>query len=180
MQITGGLIGDFLFGFVRHDEISGGDGGDIIFGNLGSWNGKPVTMTGEMEGDSIDGGGGNDWLECAGESDQVIGGAGNDLLSGFNGDDILWGDADNDVLAGGSHADSLAGGNGDDILLGNGYITGSLALTLDNLASLGFDLTGPANGYYTGYATRNFTLHNDAPNGGNHTKWHKMGSGLEI
>ncbi len=187
MQITGGAGSDFLFGFARHDEISGGDGGDIIIGDMGSYNGKPITLTGTPEGDLLDGGSGNDWLQGSGEVDQLIGGQGNDLLSGFDGKDILIGDKDNDVLAGGSHADVLLGGDGDDILLGEGYFTGTGTLTLDNLASFGVDFAASATGYYTGYVSRNFTIHNDAPNGGNDIltggtgrDWLDGGSGKDI
>jgi Ca2+-binding RTX toxin-like protein len=133
---------------------------------MGSWNGKAVTMTGTPEGDLLDGGTGNDWLQGTGEIDQLIGGAGNDLLSGFNGDDIIRGDAGNDVLAGGSHADVLSGGDGDDILVGEGYFTTSVALTLDNLAQFVVSFTASAAGYYTGYVSSNFTIKKDAPNGG--------------
>jgi Ca2+-binding RTX toxin-like protein len=167
MQITGGAGGDFLFGFVRHDEILGGDSGDIIIGDMSSYNGKSITMAGILEGDLLDGGAGNDWLQGSGEIDQLIGGEGIDLLQGFNGNDILSGDKDNDVLAGGSHADILIGGDGDDILLGEGYFSGTGTLTLDNLSTFGVDFTISAADYYTGYISRNFTIHNDAPNGGN-------------
>ena len=166
MKITGGASGDFLFGFLQHDEISGGDGGDIINGNLTSYNDKPITMTGAMEGDLLDGGAGDDWISGSGGVDQIIGSEGNDFLTGLNGDDFLRGDAGNDVLAGGSHADTLTGGDGDDILAGDGYFTGSMLLSLDTLASLGVEMTASEAGYYTGYVTRNFGIHNDAPNGG--------------
>jgi Ca2+-binding RTX toxin-like protein len=166
MKITGGDGSDRLFGFARHDEISGGAGGDIIIGYAGSWNGKDLTMSGDMEGDLLDGGDGGDWIQGSGGVDQLIGGGGNDIISGFDGDDVIRGDAGNDVLAGGSNTDTLSGGDGDDILLGDGYFTGSLALTVDNLPSLGVDLTASSAGYYTGYVSRNFTINNDAPNGG--------------
>jgi len=166
ISAIGGEGGDFLFGFIQHDEILGGAGNDIINGYLSFWNGKTFTLSGNLEGDLLDGGSGNDWMRGSGGADQIIGGDGNDFLSGFDDDDSLRGDAGNDVLAGGAHADTLTGGDGDDILLGEGYITGSISLTLDNLSSLGVTFTASATGYYTGYTTINFALHNDAPNGG--------------
>lgn len=167
MKIIGGENGDYLFGLVRHDEIIGGGGGDIITGYLGFWNNSEVDLTGELEGDLLDGGGGGDWLQGTGGVDQIIGGEGNDFLSGFDEDDILRGDSGNDVLAGGSNDDTISGGDGDDILLGEGYFTRSNLLTLDNLSSLGVEFTLSASGYYTGYVSRNFTINNDAPDGGN-------------
>ena len=122
MKITGGVSGDMLFGFVRHDEISGGDGGDIIMGNLEITNGKLLNLSGPLEGDLIDGGSGGDMLTGSGGDDLIFGGNGNDFLGGLNGEDILLGEAGNDVLAGASHADSLSGGDGDDLLFGDGYI----------------------------------------------------------
>ena len=175
LQITGGDSGDFLFGFAGHDEIAGGDGGDIIFGNLGYWNNKEITLPGDPAGDLLDGGSGGDWIQGTGEADQIIGGEGNDFLSGFDENDIIRGDAGNDVLAGGSHADTLSGGDGDDILLGEGYFTGSLALNFDNLALLGVDFTASEAGYYTGYVSRNFTINNNAPNGGDDILWGRAG-----
>jgi Ca2+-binding RTX toxin-like protein len=166
LNITGGDSGDFLFGFARHDEITGGAGNDIIIGNMGYWNGKAVTLTGAPEGDLLDGGAGNDWLQGAGEIDQLFGGEDNDLLSGFNGNDILLGDAGSDVLAGGSHADILSGGDGDDILVGEGYFTTSFDISPDNLSTLGVVFTASASGYYTGYVSYNFTINHNAPDGG--------------
>lgn len=166
MSVSGGAGDDFLFGFMQYDEIFGGEGNDILIGDLSSWNGKEFTMSGTLEGDMLDGGSGNDWIQGTGGSDQLIGGDGNDLISGFDEADSLRGDAGNDVLAGGSHDDTLIGGAGDDILLGEGYFTGSLSLTLDNLSTLGVTFTASSAGYYTGYTTTNFTINNDAPNGG--------------
>jgi len=187
ISAIGGEGGDFLFGFIQHDEILGGAGNDIINGYLSSWNGKAFTLSGNLEGDLLDGGSGNDWIQASGGADQIIGGAGNDFLSGFDDDDSLRGDAGNDVLAGGAHADTLTGGDGDDILLGEGYITGSISLTLDNLSSLGVTFTASATGYYTGYTTINFALHNDAPNGGGDyliggagRDWLNGGAGVDV
>ena len=66
-----------------------------------------------------------------------------------------------------SHDDVLSGGDGDDILLGDGYFTTATDITLDTLPSFSFAFAGgESGGYYSGYTTQNFTLHNDAPNGG--------------
>jgi Ca2+-binding RTX toxin-like protein len=114
LQISGGESGDFLFGFVGHDYIEGGGGNDMITGNLGWWNGKPLYESDALAGDTLDGG------------------AGNDIIQSYDGNDRLFGDAGNDVLAGGSHDVVLAGGDGDDALFGDVYFTWS------GLVSLGF------------------------------------------
>ena len=75
MDISGGGGNDFLFGFVRRDVIRGGDGDDIIMGDLGSWNGKPVVFPEEQEGDLLAGGAGNDVLYGGEGSDRLYGGA---------------------------------------------------------------------------------------------------------
>ena len=166
LQVTGGDSGDYLFGFARHDEIAGGAGDDIIQGNITSWNNKLLTLSGNLEGDLLDGGSGNDWVGGSGGADQISGSDGDDLLSGYNDVDSISGDQGNDILVGGSHADVLTGGIGDDILSGDGYFTGSLNLTLDNLGSLSIQKTASSDGYYTAFTTTNYAIRHDAPNSG--------------
>ncbi|MCF6267722.1 MAG: hypothetical protein L3J57_14430, partial [Desulfuromusa sp.] len=116
LSVTGGDSNDFLFGFQSHDHIDGGDGSDVIMGYLGSWGGTEFTMTGPLEGDLIEGGSGNDWIQGSGGDDQLFGGEDNDIIQSYDGEDYLSGDAGNDVLAGGAYDAVLESGTGDDML----------------------------------------------------------------
>ncbi|MCP4283649.1 MAG: hypothetical protein GY792_04245, partial [Gammaproteobacteria bacterium] len=167
MNISGGDSGDFLFGFVSHDNIDGGGGSDIIMGYLDSWNGTPLNMSGPLEGDILSGGTGNDYIYGTGGKDYISGGDDNDILTGLNKADIIEGEGGSDVVLGGSHDDILTGGIGDDIILGDGYHTTFGEVNLDNLSALDFSFNESApGGYYTGYNTVDFALYTDAPDGG--------------
>ncbi|CAO3409230.1 calcium-binding protein [Azospirillum largimobile] len=100
-------------------ETVGGDGAEALFGYV--------------NGDRIDGRGGNDVLAGYGGNDTLIGGTGRDELHGGDGDDLLdsrddlagsgdydvaYGEAGNDTLLGGGGNDGLSGGDGDDSLDG--------------------------------------------------------------
>lgn len=90
----------------------------------------------ELEGNVIDGGGGNDYIAAGTGHDTVSGGEGDDDIAGMDKDDILFGDAGNDIVYGdgmgseadyGVHtpfdrhgADTLFGGSGNDTLAGQG------------------------------------------------------------
>jgi Ca2+-binding RTX toxin-like protein len=93
------------------ENVIGGAGDDVLTGD-----GDGNALEGGLGDDSIDGGGGNDSLS---------GGGGNDALQGAAGDDALNGGEDNDVMNGGSGGDALDGGSGDDNLDGG---TGADAL----------------------------------------------------
>ena len=86
-------------------------------------------LLGYVEGDWIDGGGGNDLLAGYGGNDTLIGGPGWDELHGGDGNDLLdsrgdavgtgfadvaYGEGGNDTLIGGGGNDGLSGGDGDD------------------------------------------------------------------
>ena len=167
LSILGNGGNDDLWGLNRADNISGGSGNDIIVGAW-SWidsNGQAQYIPGPYQGDLLDGGAGIDLVSGSGGADVVIGGDDNDFLEGMDENDNIRGDAGSDVLAGGSHDDILLGGIGDDILVGDGYFTHGW-LSVNDLVQLGVDFTASAAGYYTGYVSRNFTIHNDAPNDG--------------
>lgn len=95
--------------------------GNIFFSTGGDQvidiNGIPQTngtggddaILGTSDGDSFQGGDGNDLL---------LGEGGDDDLAGNSGDDTLYGGDGNDILSGNSGADDLFGGDGDDTLLG--------------------------------------------------------------
>jgi hypothetical protein len=71
----------------------------------------PVWKVSDREGESIEGGQGDD---------RLMGLLGNDTLIGGDGDDDLYGGDGDDLLIGGRHDDHLSGGEGDDTLSGEG------------------------------------------------------------
>jgi Ca2+-binding RTX toxin-like protein len=71
-----------------------------------------------LQGDTIDGLGGNDVIIGLNGDDKLMGGAGNDLLIGNGGIDDLQGGDGRDRLSGGDGDDLLWGGEGADILTG--------------------------------------------------------------
>ena len=120
------------------DKVDGGDGNDIIFGDLVSFNGiagegyqAMQAFVGQQTGvdvskvtasnvhqyvtehyNEFDVSGARDGI------DNLLGGAGNDIIFGQGGDDVLDGGKGNDILLGGTGKDTLLGGEGNDILLG--------------------------------------------------------------
>ncbi|WP_367373667.1 retention module-containing protein [Pseudomonas lini] len=120
------------------DMVNGGDGNDILFGDLVSFNGiagegyqamqafvaqqtgvdvSKVTTSNVHQFitehyTAFDVSGAHDG------SDTLLGGAGNDILFGQGGNDLLDGGKGNDILLGGSGNDSLIGGKGNDLLIG--------------------------------------------------------------
>ncbi|MFK0312972.1 immunoglobulin-like domain-containing protein, partial [Pseudomonas sp. NPDC090233] len=121
-----------------NDTVNGGDGNDIIFGDLLTFpsvagtgveaiQGYVASKLGVDAGDvdaramhkyvsehytEFDISGSNDG------ADTLMGGAGNDILFGQGGNDILDGGKGNDILLGGTGNDTLIGGQGNDILIG--------------------------------------------------------------
>lgn len=69
----------------------------------------PLTVTGDVTDNRIDG---------TNFGDSLGGAGGNDVLNGFGGADYLNGGSGNDTLDGGDGDDTLVGGTGDDILIG--------------------------------------------------------------
>ncbi|EJM70995.1 type 1 secretion target domain containing protein, partial [Pseudomonas sp. GM50] len=120
------------------DTVSGGDGNDLLFGDLVSFNGiagegyqAMQAFVAQQTGVDVskvttsnvhqyitehytefDVSGAHDG------NDTLLGGAGNDILFGQGGNDLLDGGKGNDILLGGSGNDSLIGGQGNDILIG--------------------------------------------------------------
>ncbi|MBV4467397.1 LapA family giant adhesin, partial [Pseudomonas sp. SWRI79] len=120
------------------DTVNGGDGNDLLFGDLVSFNGiagegyqamqafvaqqtgvdlSKVTTSNVHQYitehyTAFDVSGAHDG------NDTLLGGAGNDILFGQGGNDLLDGGKGNDILLGGSGNDSLIGGQGNDILIG--------------------------------------------------------------
>ncbi|MFO1347507.1 MAG: hypothetical protein U1F12_02845 [Pseudomonadales bacterium] len=94
--IDGGDGGDYIFGEIGSDIISGGAGNDVLFGDrsysAGFFQGNNPNETvpgfqplsARYHGDDVIDGGDGD--------DKIIGGGGNDRLLGGNGNDIIYGD----------------------------------------------------------------------------------------
>ena len=120
------------------DTINGGDGNDIIFGDLVSFDGVTgegytalQAFVGQATGvetnkvtpsnvhqfvtenyKAFDMSGAHDG------ADTLLGSAGDDIIFGQGGDDKLYGGSGNDILLGGTGNDLLDGGDGNDILMG--------------------------------------------------------------
>jgi Ca2+-binding RTX toxin-like protein len=101
---TGTAKSDLIIGNNLANNISGGDGNDLILGLAGD--------------DFIDGGAGNDFIDGGTGNDIVLGGDGDDILFGGAGDDVIDTGAGNNYVDGGDGIDNIYGGAGDDVLLG--------------------------------------------------------------
>ncbi|MBA1188210.1 type I secretion C-terminal target domain-containing protein [Pseudomonas entomophila] len=121
-----------------NDTINGGDGNDILFGDLVTFNSVAGTGVEAIQGYvanklGVDSGDVTAQLmhkyvsehysefDLSGTNDGgdiLNGGNGNDILFGQGGDDKLYGGKGNDILLGGNGNDLLDGGDGDDILIG--------------------------------------------------------------
>jgi Ca2+-binding RTX toxin-like protein len=146
-HIYGTTRSDTLLGDAGVNDIHGGGGNDLIYGD--GLNGPhppifPEPFPGPViRGNWIGGGAGNDTIYAGYGSDHVWGGTGNDLILGYgvlagndpwrsaqardsDGSDSLYGGTGNDTLMGGGGNDLLMGGSGDDVLVGG---TGADTLT---------------------------------------------------
>jgi serralysin len=97
---------DRIKGGAQADDLNGGNGNDIIWGGDGA--------------DYIRGGSGTDNLRGNNGNDEIRGGDGNDRLYGHGGNDVLSGMNGHDKLYGGTNDDTLNGGNGNDTFIFNG------------------------------------------------------------
>ncbi|MBR8832443.1 MAG: hypothetical protein Cpurp_14805 [Chlorogloea purpurea SAG 13.99] len=121
---NGGDGDDFIWAGGGADVIDGGAGRDTLRANYSSFTGYSFPTIANVEV-VIFGGGDNvaDNLSLNVSSiDTLNGGGGNDYLASGSLNDNLSGDAGNDTLDGGDDNDSLRGGLGNDLLIGgNGY-----------------------------------------------------------
>jgi Ca2+-binding RTX toxin-like protein len=76
-------------------------------------------LPGNVPGDSLEGGNGNDTLIGSRQDDLIVGSQGNDSIDGVFGDDTLYGGGGNDTLDGNAGNDSLIGNGGKDVLFGD-------------------------------------------------------------
>ena len=98
-----------------HVNVTGSDGPDIL---VGSRLDTPVTDgTETYQGDTIDGGAGEDSIWGMAGDDELHGGDGDDYVDGGDGDPSTSGDG-NDTLYGEGGDDYLFGDGGDDVLYG--------------------------------------------------------------
>ncbi|MFJ2467380.1 LapA family giant adhesin, partial [Pseudomonas sp. NPDC087615] len=137
-DLANSIIGHTEATMPGNDTVSGGNGNDILFGDLVSFNGiagegyqamqafvaketgvdvSKVTTSNVHQYitehyQAFDVSGAHDG------NDTLLGGAGNDILFGSGGNDLLDGGKGNDILLGGTGNDTLIGGQGNDILIG--------------------------------------------------------------
>ncbi|MFW9082664.1 retention module-containing protein [Pseudomonas sp. P2757] len=137
-DLANSIIGHTEATLPGSDTVNGGDGNDILFGDLVSFNGiagegyqamqafvaketgvdvSKVTTSNVHQYitehyQAFDVSGAHDG------NDTLLGGAGNDILFGAGGNDTLDGGKGNDILLGGTGNDTLMGGPGNDILIG--------------------------------------------------------------
>ncbi|WP_223544017.1 tandem-95 repeat protein, partial [Pseudomonas sp. BF-B-28] len=137
-DLANSIIGHTEATMPGHDTVSGGDGNDLLFGDLVSFNGiagegyqAMQAFVAQQSGvdvsnvttsnvhqyitehyNAFDVSGAHDG------NDTLLGGAGNDILFGSGGSDTLDGGKGNDILLGGTGNDTLMGGQGNDILIG--------------------------------------------------------------
>uniref|UniRef100_UPI00130E6BC8 beta strand repeat-containing protein n=1 Tax=Pseudomonas fluorescens TaxID=294 RepID=UPI00130E6BC8 len=120
------------------DRVDGGDGHDIIFGDLVSFDSIPSTGVEAIqayvanklgvETATVDARVMHQYVtehytefdvsRTNDGADTLMGGAGNDLIFGQGGNDYIDGGKGNDILLGGSGNDTLLGGEGNDTLFG--------------------------------------------------------------
>ncbi len=129
----GTSIKNYYSNYHHRDNISGGDGDDIIIAYRGNdqlfGDGGNDVIYGGGGHDYIDGGEGDDQLFGESGNDKIIGGGGKNILVGGEGDDILIAGNEGDKLYGGTGNDLLFGGDGDDVLF-TGHIDETSADTL--------------------------------------------------
>lgn len=120
------------------DTVNGGNGNDILFGDLVSFNGIAgegyqamqafVAQKTGVAASSVTTSNVHQYItehytefDVSGAhdgNDTLLGGAGNDIIFGQGGNDLLDGGKGNDILLGGTGNDTLIGGSGNDILIG--------------------------------------------------------------
>ncbi|CAI8755664.1 serralysin [Pseudomonas chlororaphis] len=120
------------------DTVNGGNGNDILFGDLVSFNGIAgegyqamqafVAQKTGVAASSVTTSNVHQYItehytdfDVSGAhdgNDTLLGGAGNDIIFGQGGNDLLDGGKGNDILLGGTGNDTLIGGTGNDILIG--------------------------------------------------------------
>jgi len=137
-DLANSIIGHTEATMPGHDTVSGGEGNDILFGDLVSFNGIAgegyqamqafVAQQSGVDVSTVTTSNVHQYItehynafDVSGThdgNDTLLGGAGNDILFGSGGNDNLDGGKGNDILLGGTGNDTLMGGQGNDILIG--------------------------------------------------------------
>lgn len=113
-QVSGPVITDVIrdAGGNINGEVASGSAADTGDGNI-------FVETSKADGNTLNGGEGDDMLVGGSGDDIINGGVGNDTINGLAGDDTLSGGDGNDTLNGGSGDDMINGGEGADTLNGD-------------------------------------------------------------
>jgi Ca2+-binding RTX toxin-like protein len=105
------------------ENITGGDGDDLIIGNTADNGliGNPGVdvIEGRTGDDYIHGSEGDDLLYGEEDEDTIHGGDGEDTIWGNSEDDTIYGDDGNDIIEGNDDNDYIEGNAGDDFIYGN-------------------------------------------------------------
>ena len=137
-DLANSIIGHTEATMPGNDTVNGGEGNDILFGDLVSFNGIAgegyqamqafVAKETGVEVSKVSTSNVHQYItehyqafDVSGAhdgNDTLLGGAGNDILFGSGGTDLLDGGKGNDILLGGTGNDTLIGGQGNDILIG--------------------------------------------------------------
>ncbi|MEQ1544564.1 polymorphic toxin type 44 domain-containing protein [Methyloglobulus sp.] len=91
----------------------GTEGDDVLWVSDGA-----LGLLNLLNGVTLNGGSGNDFVVGSKGSDELQGGTGKDTLYGGGNDDFMFGDQGDDILHGGTGTDWLEGGEGNDTLEG--------------------------------------------------------------
>lgn len=146
-EISAGAGNDVVIGTPGSEEIDSGTGDDVIFADTPPQQSAVLQVPQALRGsvrhaikinrrarsmsrydapingneypNSLEGGSGNDRINCNGGDDLAWGERGNDRIFGAEGDDRLYAGVGDDLVSGGNGNDLLAGGNGNDNLVGN-------------------------------------------------------------
>ena len=146
-NLTDAILGHTEATLPGADTVNGGDGNDIIFGDLVSFSGIAgegyqamqafVAQQTGVDTSKVTASNVHQFItehyalfDVSGAkdgNDKLLGGDGNDIIFGQGGDDYIDGGKGNDILLGGTGNDTLLGGEGNDILIGgkgNDILTG--------------------------------------------------------
>lgn len=135
---------------VNSDKVENFDGSDISYTNL--------TLTGNLLGNTIIGGAGNDWLSGGDQAGSSGGGTGHDYLIGGYGDDIYKINSSVSDLSNSTHVVEEADGGNDTIVLGvkNGFFFGGNSVSLNAYANVeNLDASAVVSNALTLYCTDN-------------------------
>ncbi|MNP01128.1 Poly(beta-D-mannuronate) C5 epimerase 1 [compost metagenome] len=137
-NLANSIIGHTEATLPGSDTVNGGDGNDILFGDLVSFNGVAgegyqaiqafVAQQSGVDVSKVTTSNVHQYItehytafDVSGAhdgNDTLLGGAGNDIIFGQGGNDTLNGGKGNDILLGGTGNDTLIGGQGNDTLIG--------------------------------------------------------------